>query len=84
MVKRWEEVIKLFKEPKLNKPSLVAAWPGVGNVALVAASYLKEKLKAEEFAEIEPLPFFELNGVIIEDNLIQQPKFPQSKLQYKN
>ena len=82
MVKRKEEVIKIYKEPKLNRPSLVAAWPGIGNVALAAAEYLKEKLGAEEFAEIDPLPFFELNGVIIEDNLIQHPRFPQSKFYY--
>lgn len=82
MVKRKEEVIKINKEPKLNRPSLVAAWPGIGNVALIAAEYLKEKLGAEEFAEIDPLPFFELNGVIIEDNLIQHPRFPQSKFYY--
>jgi len=82
MVKRREEVIKIYKEPKLKRPSLVAAWPGIGNVALVAADYLKEKLGAEEFAEIDPLPFFELNGVIIEENLIQYPRFPQSKFYY--
>ena len=82
MAKRREEVIKIYKEPKLTRPCLVAAWPGIGNVALVAASYLREKLGAEEFAEIEPLPFFELNGVIIEDNLIQQPRFPESKFYY--
>ena len=58
MVKRREEVIKIYKEPKLKRPSLVAAWPGIGNVALVAADYLKEKLGVDEFAEIDPLPFF--------------------------
>src|SRR4030042_3450076 len=82
MPKHGEEIINIYKEPKLTKPCLVAAWPGIGNVALGAVSYLKEKLGAEEFAEIEPLPFFELNGVIIEDNLIQQPRFPESKFYY--
>ncbi|MFC1924578.1 PAC2 family protein [Chloroflexota bacterium] len=82
MPKRKKEVIRIYKEPKLTRPCLIAAWPGIGNIALGAASYLKDKLRAEEFAEIDPLAFFELNGVIIEDNLIQQPRFPESKFYY--
>jgi len=82
MKKRWEEVVKIYKQPKLNKPSLVAAWPGIANVALGATSYLREKLRAEEYAEIEPLPFFDLSGVFIERNLIQSPRLPRSKFYY--
>jgi len=51
-------MVKLQKEPKLNSPYLVAAWPGMGNVALKAATYLREKLRAEEFGEIEADGFF--------------------------
>jgi len=82
MKKHREEVIRIYKEPKLTKPSLVAAWPGIANVALEAADYLRKKLRAEEFAEIEPLSFFDLSGVLIEENLIQSPRFPQSKFYY--
>ncbi len=63
----------------LNKPVLVAAWPGVANVALEAANYLKDKLNAEEFADIEPSSFFDLSGVYVEKNLVQPPRLPQSK-----
>ena len=82
MKKHREEVIRIYKEPKLTKPSLVAAWPGIANVALEATDYLRKKLRAEEFAEIEPLSFFDLSGVFIEENLIQSPRFPQSKFYY--
>ena len=82
MVKPGEEIIRFYKEPKLTKPALVAAWPGIGNVALGAVNYLKDSLEAIEFAEIDPLPFYDLNGVLIEDNLIQLPSFPQSKFYY--
>jgi hypothetical protein len=61
---------------------LIAAWPGIANVALGAVSYLREKLKAEEFAEVEPLPFFDLGGISIEDNIIQSPEFPRSIFYY--
>ncbi len=82
MRKRAEEIIKVYKEPKLTKPSLLAAWPGVANVALTAASYLCDSLGAEEFAEFEPLSFFDLNGAFIEKNVIQSPKLPESKFYY--
>lgn len=82
MSKHSQIMINIYKEPKLNDPVLIAAWPGISNVALGAVSYLKEKLQSKEFAEIDPLPFFEPGGVIIEDNLIQHPKFPQNKFYY--
>ncbi len=82
MRKRGEGIIKVYSEPKLSRPSLVAAWPGVANVALIAANYLSEKLGAEEFAEIEPSSFFDLNGTFVDKNLIQLPRLPQSKFYY--
>jgi proteasome assembly chaperone (PAC2) family protein len=74
--------IKKRRSPKLVNPCLVAAWPGVGNVALVAATYLKDKLKAKELGSLDPLGFFDLNGVFIKDNLVEMPEFPQSIFYY--
>jgi len=51
-------------------------------VALGAVGYLKEKLGAVEFARIDPHPYFELGGVFIEENLIQPPRFPESRFYY--
>jgi len=76
--------VRIYDEPKLVSPRLVAAWPGVGNVALIAATYLKDKLEAEEFGEIEPSGFFEPGGVFIKGNIIEAPQFPQSKFYYWN
>jgi len=75
-------MIKLQKEPKLKSPHLVAAWPGMGNVALKAATYLKQKLKAEEFGEIEAGGFFHPVAASIKGNVIEIPKFPKSKFYY--
>jgi len=82
MRKHDEGIIRVQAEPKLSHPSLVAAWPGIANVALIAASYLADKLGAKEFAEIEPLSYFDLGGTHVEKNLIQSPKLPQSKFYY--
>lgn len=74
--------VKLYKAPDLKNPSMVAAWPGMGDVALGAVSYLREKLGADEFGEIEPGDFFDLAGVIIENGVMEAPQFPESKFYY--
>ena len=71
--------ISRHKEPHLDKPFFIAAWPGMGNVALRAASFLREQLQAEEFAEIEAADFFPVSGVTIRENLVDEPRLPKSK-----
>lgn len=74
-----EKGIAFYRPPLIEKPDFIAAWPGMGNVALTAASFLRDKLKAEEFAEIEPGDFFPLSGIIIRENLVETPRLPKSK-----
>ncbi len=76
------ETVRIYEEPQLLRPSLVAAWPGMGQVALQGVAYLREKLEAVAFAEIDPMPYSELGGVFIEGNLIQPPRFPENKFYY--
>jgi len=76
------KAVKIYHEPELHTPSLIAAWPGVGNVALIAATHLKDKLEAAEFAEIEPEGFFDPGGVFIKDNLIENPTLPENKFYF--
>ncbi|MDY6835988.1 MAG: PAC2 family protein [Chloroflexota bacterium] len=77
-----ERCIEIFDHPSLNNPYLIAAWPGVANVGLTALHYLRQHGGAEEFASIDPNPFFDLAGIFIEDNLIQDPLFPQNRFYY--
>jgi len=72
-----EYPIKIYKEPGLRCPSLVLGWrEDISNLGRKATGYLNQKLKGQEFAQIEPEDFFPLGGVAIEDNLAQ---FPESK-----
>jgi proteasome assembly chaperone (PAC2) family protein len=69
--------IKIYKEPELRQSFLVLGWSeDMGNLGWKVTDYLNQKLKGEEFAEIEPEDFFSLGGVAIEGNLAQ---FPESK-----
>jgi uncharacterized protein len=76
------DLIKLYARPKLKEPNLLAVWPGVGNVAIIIATYLTSKLNFKDLAEIQPINFFDPTGVLVEDSIIEAPQFPQSKFFY--
>ncbi|HEY4712421.1 MAG TPA: PAC2 family protein [Dehalococcoidia bacterium] len=77
-----KDVIKLYKQPRPRSCSMLASWPGIGDVSLTAAKYLVEKLNAVEIGEIEPINFFEPVGVTVRDNVVESPRFPESKFYY--
>ena len=76
------ELVKLFARPRLKSPIMLASWPGIGNVSLKVATYLKRKLDFKELAEIEPSYFFDPIGVVARDNVVEAPQFPESKFYY--
>ncbi|MCL0087719.1 PAC2 family protein [Dehalococcoidia bacterium] len=60
-----------------GNPTLIVAWShDAGGIASSVIQFLDKKLGLEPFGEIEPVGFFSLDGVRIEDNLIQ---FPESR-----
>ena len=73
------EYLNIQEHPKLKKPVLLAAWPGVSNMALEVALYLRDKLEALEFAEIDPVDFFTPIGILVHKNVVQVPVFPENK-----
>jgi proteasome assembly chaperone (PAC2) family protein len=76
------EAVRLYTEPKLNNPLMIAAWPGMGGVAIVAAKYLTERLEAQEFASVEPDEFFDLGGVLVENSVVKEIGIPEGKFYF--
>lgn len=76
------EGIKILKRPRLKKPYLIVAWPGMGEVAFKAASFLVEQLKAQEFASVGPEDFFYLAGSVVQNGLLSAPELPQGRFYY--
>ncbi|MFA5063316.1 MAG: PAC2 family protein [Candidatus Omnitrophota bacterium] len=76
------EGIKIIKRPRLKKPYLIVAWPGMGEVAFRAATYLVEKLNAEEFASLNAEDFFYLAGSMVKDGLLSASDLPESKFYF--
>ena len=76
------EAVRLYREPVLRDPSFIAAWPGMGGVAVIAAKHLKDELGAEEFGSIEPYDFFDLGAISVQDHIVEEPEFPESKFYF--
>jgi proteasome assembly chaperone (PAC2) family protein len=55
----------------LQHPWLVAAWPGMGHVALNAAYYLLAKLEMHVIAEYEARDLFDIDQVEVKEGVIQ-------------
>jgi uncharacterized protein len=76
------ERITFTRKPRLKEPYLVVAWPGMGEVAFKAATYLVEKLKAEEFARMPPQEFFYLMESYVHEGIISLPDWPYNKFYF--
>ena len=63
----------------LHHPWFVAAWPGMGNVALNAGIYLLAKLGMNLVAEFEAGELFDVDQVDVKDGLIQPARKPRSR-----
>ena len=61
---------------------MLAAWPGVGNVAMIVPDYLLRSLPFKELGEIQAAYFFDPIGVVARDNVVEAPQFPQSRFYY--
>jgi len=75
--------IRLYQEPQLENPILVASWPGIGNIGIIAVDTLRSILEAEEFGEIEPWEFFYPKKVLIRKGVLESLEFPSSRFYFK-
>ena len=70
------ELLKFSTQPKLRKPTLVIGWESdTARLGEKVTDYLIKNLEAQPFCDIDPVEFFPLGGVTIENDIVQ---FPQS------
>ncbi len=75
--------IRLHKIPEVENPVLIAGWPGIGNIGIIAVDALRGTLRAEEFGEIEPWDFFYPKKVLIREGELVDLEFPINKFYFK-
>jgi len=76
--------LKLFLEPTLDNPVMIASWPGIGNIGLVATDTVRAQIDAVKMGEIEPWDFFYPKKIVIRDGVLESLEFPTSTFYYKN
>lgn len=66
---------KICGKAEFRSPSLIVGWSqDAGRLGPNVIDFLKRKLDAQDFAEIEPSEFFPATGVLIEDDIVQLPE----------
>ncbi len=75
-------MIKVLKNISPKNPIFIAAWPGMGNVSLKAATFLKDALKATAFADFAAEGFFFPTEIAIEKAVVKMPPSPQARFYY--
>jgi predicted ATP-grasp superfamily ATP-dependent carboligase len=58
-------------------PWLIAAWPGMGSVAVIAAGYLVRELKMREVGRLPSGSHFDINEVEVENGIVETPRIPR-------
>lgn len=81
-MKKARAEVRFYSRPRLKSPVLVAGWPGIANIGLTAVNYLRAKLGAKRFAEINPEPFFFPRKILIEGGLLRDMEFPEGTFYY--
>lgn len=63
-----------------RRADLLAAWPGMGNVAAIAAGYLVRKLDLEPMGVMPLIDTFDLNFVGVRSGVVERPHLPRGLL----
>ncbi len=66
------------RDEQLNDPWLLAAWPGMGGVAVIAAAHLARALDMDEAHELPAEDFFEVRQVDVHAGLASAGRLPRS------
>lgn len=67
-------------EPRV--PVLIACWPGMGHVGILAASYLRQQLKGRLYAEIDTSAYSQPSAIEVKDGIGRAPDPPAHRLYY--
>ncbi len=63
-----------------QRPYLIAAWPGMGNVAAIAGGYLVRTLGLEPMGVVPLIDTFDLNFVGVRSGVVERPHLPRGLL----
>jgi uncharacterized protein len=74
---------RFHKRIRMEASVMIAGWPGMGNVATDAVDYLRRKLNARIFAEINAKSVYVPEGVLVERGQVSFPRPPSTTFYYR-
>jgi proteasome assembly chaperone (PAC2) family protein len=74
--------ITYYTEQRVHAPILIACWPGMGHVGILAANYLRVKLNGKPYAEIDATPYFLPDAIEVLDGIGTIPPPPRQTVYY--
>ncbi len=74
--------LNVHKQITLNNATMLAAWPGMGNVALGAVDYFRRAAKMKPFGKIDFADFTVPDAIIVKDGVASFPQMPKSYFYY--
>lgn len=67
-----KDLFRFTRKPELENASLIVGWErDAGNVATTVIDHILKSIKSTSFCEIEPVDFFQLAGVEVDDDVAQ-------------
>jgi predicted ATP-grasp superfamily ATP-dependent carboligase len=75
--------LKIYKHITVERPTMLAAWPGMGSVAYLAIDFLCKEMKAELFGEIDISQVVVPDGIVVEDGVSKMPRPPRHSIYYR-
>ena len=66
----------------IERPDMIAGWPGMGNVGLKAVNYMRSDMGAKEFARIDMSDELMPQAISVKDGLVLRPDLPETHLFY--
>lgn len=77
-----QKKVKFSQKVRFSSPYLIAAWPGMGQVAYLAVQHLIKHLKAQEFCSLDASEYFYSSGVEINNGIANITSVPSNKFYY--
>ncbi|MGB9742901.1 MAG: PAC2 family protein [candidate division WOR-3 bacterium] len=74
--------VRYYTDQRVKAPVLIACWPGMGHVGILAASYLRVKLNGQPYAEIDATPYFLPDAIEVQDGIGTIPPPPRQTVYY--
>lgn len=69
------DLFRFSVQPRFDNPSLIVGWEqDAGKLSPKVLEYLNTRINASSFCQVEPVGFFSLAGVAIENNIAQFPE----------